>query len=219
MKTRNRRSGYTLLELVISLGLMTVVGGGVIMTSARGLAAVESGNAIAAVNSQTARAMTRIMSEVEALGATSLAPDLVTLAGMPTEFSESIEFRSGIGWQAGAILWGTTTRIAFVTDENEVENGLDDDGDGFVDEGSIVLTLNVGDADERSVTFASGVRGYAPGELRNGLDDNGNGLADERGLVFTRNGSVLSIEVTMEGSMPDGAPLVRSLQDSIRIRN
>lgn len=219
MRIRSRQAGLTLVETVVSMTLMTVIVGGVVSSTARGMAAVRTSTASAEITARSGRAMTRILQEVEALGATSLSPDLITGAGLPIESSPSIQFRSGDNWQAGNIVWSTDTRVRFQTDSNELENGVDDDGDGLIDEGAVVLTLDVGGAEERNVTIATGVRGYLDGEILNGLDDNGNGVADERGLVFTRVNNVLSIELTMESTSPDGGVLVRNLRNSIRIRN
>jgi hypothetical protein len=101
----------------------------------------------------------------------------------------------------------------------EQDNGLDDNGNGLVDEGVIVWTENPGLVDERRVIRSHWVREYLEGELPNGLDDNGNGLRDERGLCFSIEGDVLTIRITLERRDDDGRIHTKTVQTSVRVRN
>jgi hypothetical protein len=65
----------------------------------------------------------------------------------------------------------------------------------------------------------NGVREALEGEAFNGLDDNGNGLVDERGLAIELDGDVLTVHLSLERRGPDGAPIVRTQQTSVRLRN
>ena len=52
------------------------------------------------------------------------------------------------------------SRIRWRTDPRETDNGLDDDRDGFIDEGSVELTRDVGAGTQRVVTLVKDVREY-----------------------------------------------------------
>ena len=101
----------------------------------------------------------------------------------------------------------------------EIDDGLDNNGNGLVDEGRVVLTENLGGADERDRILARRVRELLEGELDNGVDDNGNGLVDEKGFSFERMGESLVIRMTMERIDVGQRTIERSAQTSVRLRN
>ena len=65
----------------------------------------------------------------------------------------SVELESATGEMGPALVLPTTTyRLQFTMDANEVDNGVDDDGDGMIDEGELAV-LRAGDR----VTSVDGV--------------------------------------------------------------
>ena len=131
----------------------------------------------------------------------------------------SVEFRTCTGVAGGAATWTNDKRIAFAYDPGEVDDGLDNDGDGLADEGQLVLTLDVGLATEQSVVLTSYVRELLEGELPNGNDDNGNGLLDEGGVSFELVGQTLMMRLTLEKRDTDNNLLTRTVETGIRLRN
>ena len=217
---RKHAAGYTLVELIIAGALLIIVAGGALRASLRGLELFRTNSANADVNARSGRAIERIMRELVSAGGLTLDPALTLTPPLPTPWASSLEFRSASTWTAGALVWGDLRRIAWQLGGGELANDADDDGDGLIDEGDIVLTEDVGGANERSVVLVTGVAELLVGELPNGLDDNGNGMVDEAGLCFDRTGGTLNVRVTLERLAPQRqAILSRTLEDSLRLRN
>jgi hypothetical protein len=104
-------------------------------------------------------------------------------------------------------------------DVGELENGLDDDGDGIIDEGRVILTRDFLGAEELSVVLAHDVRSRFEGELANGLDDNGNGLVDERGFCMTLQDGLLVLRLSIAGRSPEGTRTTSTVETSVHFRN
>jgi hypothetical protein len=101
--------------------------------------------------------------------------------------------------------FGPVTRIEWRPDPNDPTDGADNDGDGLVDEGEIVISRNFGSAGQQDTVIATSVPRLLLGELPNGADDNGNGLQDEAGLSFEllADGSVrvrLTVQARKQGT-------------------
>jgi len=117
------------------------------------------------------------------------------------------------------IIPGPTSRIAFQNHPSDPDDGIDNNGNGLVDEGQVILMRNVGLANETTTVIVPWVREFTEGEIANGNDDNGNGLIDERGLSFELVGQTLNIRITLERLDSDQRPLVRTVETSVRLRN
>jgi hypothetical protein len=208
------RSGFTLLEVVIGALLMALLLGAIGMTVLRGGVAYEAGIAVSATEVKARRVLDRVANEFAAAGVGSLDPPPAGPLGV-----SSVEFRTCTGVAGGAATWSNDKRIAFAYDPGEVDDGLDNDGDGLADEGQLVLTLDAGLATEQSVVLTGYVRELLEGELPNGNDDNGNGLLDEGGVSFELVGQTLMIRLTLERRDTDNNLLTRTVETGIRLRN
>ena len=109
--------------------------------------------------------------------------------------------------------------IAFEYETGEIDDGRDNNRNGLVDEGVVVLLRDAGGANEQRVVLCHGVRERLEGELVNGLDDNGNGLVDEKGFCLQWVDGVLALWLSIELIDGNGMHEVRTLQTSVRIRN
>ena len=101
----------------------------------------------------------------------------------------------------------------------ETNNGIDDNGDGFVDECRIVRVENPGTPDETILVLGTQVSEFYEGESPNLNDDNGNGLIDERGLCFYRTEDLITILVTLLRRDSQGRVETRSSMTTIAVRN
>ncbi len=218
MPASARQRGFTVAELLITLVLLAVVLTGAFQASERGMSLFRTSSVQGDVNGRTARLAARITKELLAADAASLNPNLMPPAVPPNMGDDSLEFRTAESFAGGLVL-SAPRRIAWEVETGELENDLDDDGDGLVDEGQVVLTLDVGLPEERRVVLASGVRGRLEGSPPNAVDDDGNGLTDERGLCFTRQGDAIVVWVSLERAGEGGAPVVRTQQFSVLLRN
>jgi hypothetical protein len=148
-------------------------------------------------------------------GVHTLMPDPTSVFGSPT-----IRFQTPLGVSvAGTIDWSTPTTISIQMDTGEVDNGFDDDGDGRVDERMLVITRNVGTADEISTTVCRGLSAWAEGETGNGIDDNGNGLVDEGGFSVSRIGDLLYLRLTLEGRDESGQIVRHTTSTALVLHN
>jgi hypothetical protein len=208
------RQGLTLVEAAIALTLLMVVlfGAANVMRQAQG--AFETGRALTALQTKTHRTLHRI--------ADHLVPaELGSLDPVPGEVlaSTTLGYRHPIGVDDTDIEWGPTLQLRLELDSGEVDDGLDNDGDGLRDESNLVWRREPGTPQEVRVVWCRDVRRNLEGEEPNLIDDNGNGLIDERGLAFQLVGDVLTIRLSLESPVPGGAPLVTTAQTSVRIRN
>ena len=112
-------------------------------------------------------------------------------------------------------------QIFLQPDPADPDNGLDDDGDGFVDECEVVLVENRGTADETRTVLVRRVQELLQGELPNGADDNGNGLVDERGFCIEQisDGAGVTIRLTVLRRRPEGGIDTQTVGTTVWLRN
>ena len=221
MSRFHSRTGLTVLELLIAVVLLSVVMGGVFNAADRGIALFNESSVRGDVTMRSSRTIHRIAKEMRAIWGNTLVPDLFPpAAGGPNIGNREVEFRSADSYAAGAVNGGSPTKIQWEMEPTELDNGIDDDGDGLVDEGLIVLLRNFGLGNEIRVVLANGVREFLEGEVPgNNVDENGNGLIDEPGFTLDRVGDEVTIRLSLERIGLDGRPVVRTQQTSITLRN
>jgi prepilin-type N-terminal cleavage/methylation domain-containing protein len=207
---RNRRSGFTLIELAMSaavLSLAIVATTDLVMTTGDTLAI---GVSMSNLDAKANALLGRIERELIQAGADTLLP--ATPAG-----DSALSYRLAFGYEEEAVQWGSRARIELRPDE--AQDGVDNDDDRFVDEARVVLVRNPDTAAETETDWGRGIRSYLEGEVPNGLDDNGNGLVDERGLCFALDGDSIVIRLSVEGRDTKGRILVRTVTTAVRPRN
>lgn len=209
-----RNAGTTLLELTLATGLLTIVVGGGYTLLGTGVDTYDLGSTLAEVEGNAARALEAIATELSMAGRSVLHPQ-----PSPPNSTSSLSFQRCIGFIDGAVAWGPPTIIEFRPEPDDPDDGVDNNGNGLIDEGMIVRVENAGTADERVVVIARNVRRYLEGEIPNNLDDNGNGLIDEAGLCFDIIGEVLTIRVTLERLDGKKRSVMHTAQTSIKMRN
>ena len=212
---RARARGMTLFELVIAGAMTVILLGGFLQAAKRGQEAYRRSSANTALDAKACRVMDQLLRELSAASFARLDPsDPVAPFG-----SERIQFDRPVSFAGGVPDWGARIELRWERDPTEVDNDLDDDGDGLVDEGIAVLVRDPGGPDERRVVLARHVTELLEGETANALDDNGNGLEDEPGLCFERVDDGLIVRLSVQAPGPDREVMIRTLESTVTPRN
>jgi prepilin-type N-terminal cleavage/methylation domain-containing protein len=205
-----RRRGLTLIEMMVTLTILSIVGIAVYLVTRSSAEAYQSASMAQDVESAGRRTTARIKDYLRSAGATTVSP-----ASASPFSSTQIDFQRAI--DGGG--WGDPERIQLQLMAFEKDDGDDDNGNGLVDEGRIVWIQNPGAGNERSVVLCNGIREYLEGEQPNGKDDNGNGLVDERGLCFAFEDGRVVVRFTIERVDLEGESYNRTFEATIAFRN
>ncbi len=212
---RRAESGLTMIEAMISTTLLTIV------LAPLGMLIETSGDihrdvtSRSSTHTQARRAAGRIAKHLT-------GANLGSLGSFPEApfWYDSITFDvvDSISPEDGTVTW-STVRVGRQLEPGEQDDGRDNDGDGLVDEGRVVLTLDLDGPEERDVILTRFVRRHLGGESADGNDSNGNGLTDEPGLCFTRRGNTLAIHVTVEKVASNGERAIETSRAFVTLRN
>lgn len=210
------RAGTTLVEVTLGVALLAVFSGAAFLALDGSARSYGTGRVVAQLDLRARAAMDDVSDLLLAADFDSLTP-----AGVVAPASVStLDFQRARGFAGGAVEWGPTERLLLESEPGELENGIDDDGDGTVDEGRLVLIEDPGAAGERRLVLCSQVSAALEGEiLANGEDDNGNGLIDERGFCIASAGRRLEIRLTLEARDQRGSRILCSSTRSATPRN
>ncbi|MCK6447473.1 MAG: hypothetical protein L6Q99_13870 [Planctomycetes bacterium] len=211
---RRSRAGFTLLEMAITGMLFGLILGTAALVSRTGSQAAQYADLSSRVQSKARRALDRIVEELNEASQTQLAPD----PGVAGSANFSYRKVAAVS-NAGVVTWSNLFRLDLADDSGDPDNGLDDDGDGSVDEKLVRLTIDAGLASQKQVTLVHDVRELMGVETANGADDDGNGLVDEPGFLVTRNGSLLTVRLTTEEFLADGRRATATMQTAVLLRN
>ncbi len=210
------RSGFTLLELVIAAALLSLVIGAAGLVQMRARDASRTGMGREEVESRGRRTLDRVVQELQGVARNLLFPDPSTNLGAS---SLTYQHPTGISNLGVVLPPDTQTSLVLQLEPGETNNGLDDDGDGLVDEQRLVLTQNVGGPGTISTVLCTGIAELGDGEVANGLDDNGNGIVDEAGFNIRKVGDLLTVRLTVQGPCGEGQIATSALQTSVVLHN
>jgi hypothetical protein len=205
----------TVVELSMSLGLLSLIAGLAAMVSDGGRSAFVSTSSTSEVEGRLKSTLERVAAELEMATLASLDPQLDGLL----RDTDSLLLQQVVDIDAGAVVLGDVLQLSYQTDPADAQDGIDNDGDGLIDEGRVVMVRDAGGPGETSVTLCNDVRRYLEGESAGGGDDNGNGLVDERGFVIERDGDLLTLWLSIESVRYDGQVVTRTGSTSILLRN
>jgi prepilin-type N-terminal cleavage/methylation domain-containing protein len=207
--------GFTLVEIVVSLSILCALVGAAALFQARGQHASTEIQRAAELERRANRAVQTIVGELLSVGVHTLVPDPTGALG-----TDTLTFQTPVSVSnAGIVAWSAPTSIALQMDDGELDNGLDDDGDGLVDERALVITRAIGTPAEHRVILAHGVANWLEGEVPNLTDDNGNGVVDEHGFSLQRVGDLLYIRLTLQAPAPGGVVTAYTITTAIVIHN
>ena len=210
----HERAGFTLIESLIAVTFLALMFLAVAQTSSRASDAFDEGSADHQLSTSTHRALERITREVEFASAASLGANPIAF---PNE-GDSITFQTQPTFVGGAVQW-LPVQLFSELDTGELDDGVDNDGDGLVDERRVVMVESPGTPDEHRMVLASSVAELLEGEQENTADDNGNGLKDEGGLSLCWQGSVLFVRLTCQRRDEGGRLLVKTAETAVRPYN
>ena len=190
-----RSNGFTIVELVVSVSILTVVFWLVSSSFVSGKQAFRTSASIMEIDADGNRTMRRI---IEALRG-SEEGSISSIPQAPFS-SASADFQILEPYDGTETPIGPPRNISLDA------------------QGSVVWVENPGLANERTTRWSNDIAPMLEGETLNGLDDNGNGLIDEPGLCFSRNGNLVSVGLTITTAGPNG-PLTRTWTASVHCRN
>jgi hypothetical protein len=210
-----KRAGITLLEVVLASGLLVTALGAVAMMSTKTEDAYQTASAALRIEQNLHRALHRAASELTTTGSDHLTPP------NPAEAIafQTIDFQSVVGNNGGLPALGSLSRLAMEISEGEIDDGVDNDFDGLVDEQEFVFRTGVGTGAEKRVVLCHDILEFTEGELEDGADNNGNLLADEPGFHFVRTGDVLTLRLSAAGFDHNGMRITRTAELVVRMRN
>lgn len=209
-----QRAGFTLIEMSIALSCLGVALASAAMVSNTGSSAHRATASIQRLEQNLHRALERAAWELAATGGDHLEPNPVD--GLAYD---DLEFQAVIGFTGTNPDLGPTSQLVAELEAGEVQDGIDNDGDGLVDERNLVLVRDVDGPNEQRVVICHGVLEFLEGETFDGTDENGNGLEDEPGFHLERNGNVITIRLSLGSQDPDGRVFVRTAELDTRMRN
>jgi prepilin-type N-terminal cleavage/methylation domain-containing protein len=208
------RQGFTLVESLIAVTLLAVLFLAVAQTSSRASDAFDEGSAEHALSTSTHRCLERIARAIEFSDGSILSGQVLSAVG-----AQSVAFRVPAAFDGGAVQW-MNVEIQSELEGGELDDGVDNDGDGLIDERRVVMVEAPLAPDERRVILASGVAELFAGETANLADDNGNGLQDETGLSFSATAEgVVTIRLCCQRRDEGRRLLTKIAETAVRLRN
>lgn len=193
-----RRSGFTLVEVVIALVIMVLLAKNLSMVFETSTEAAEAERLLNALDMHAQVTMDRMTLALMSSSTTELDP----LSVAPLN-SSRMDYQTGLGSdELGEILWGDPERIELLAGT-----------------GQVVWRENPGLEGERSVVWTSWVPEFLEREMLNGLDDNSNEVIDERGLSFNVIGNQVIIRLTLEREDSEGRTYHKTLESRVTCRN
>ena len=210
------RRGTTLIEVALASSVLVIVGSTAILAARSTTQAYRTETAIAELERVGRQAMAEVEAGLRAADAGAIFP-----AAVQAPFSSSsVDFSRCIGFVNGAIQFGPTERLAFEQDPLDPDDGLDDDGDGTIDEGRLVWIENPGTVAEVRRVLAPWVAESATGEvLGNNADENGNSLNDERGFSVVFEDSLATVRLTLVRRDQAGFLAEHEMTRTVALRN
>ncbi|MFO1011854.1 MAG: prepilin-type N-terminal cleavage/methylation domain-containing protein [Planctomycetota bacterium] len=195
-RRKNGAGGFTLLEVVVAMTLLTLVLANLYMIFGDSSRAITRKTAQYDTEVEARRVLDRI-----AMAVIGAELDTLEVPNSAPNSSSEIDYSVNLGVQSGAIVWSSGRRIAHQND-HEVE-----------------WRENPGEPDERHAVWTRASAKFLEGEISNGIDDNGNGLIDERGLSFEVQGKMVVIRITIEKPGPEGTLSTKTLETRVTCRN
>jgi hypothetical protein len=212
---RGPSAGFTVLEMLIVVLMLAMMMSALGIVSFTGRNAYEQATVMNDLDSRGGRALGRVSDELTTISGTQMNPVPTGNAG-----SEVLDFVQAVGFAAGNPIWGPNMRIGAEYEAGEVDDGIDNDRDGLVDERMLVLTRDVATLTPKRVVLVHGLLEWGDGETaNNNIDDNANGVTDEQGFNMHMVGDVISLRLWLGAVDADNQVVIRAIESTVRLRN
>ncbi len=214
-KRRTSRAGHTILEVTISAAILAMIFGTVAFVAKSGSDLFTTSVARNDLESRARRALSQIQTELLSSDHSSLD----AIAQSPVWSSQLVfDQVTAVSSTHGTPVW-TSSMIEFRYEQGEPDDGVDNDGDGLVDEGVVVFVKDWNGADEQTIVLCRDVAEMQEGEDVDGADNNDNQLTDEAGLSFDLIDGSLVVRLTLQRIDAQGRLVTRSFESSVWLRN
>lgn len=156
---RRRQIGLTLVETLLGMAIMAIAGGGATILVLRSQGLMVEIDRLQRVDETGLRALQRIAGELQTIDPASLQPFALTEA-------RTCSYQPVVHYVAGAPVLGARTSLGWIPVPGETIDGTDENGDGRVDEGRLVLQVT----GQPEVVLAENVLGLALTSANRGVD-------------------------------------------------
>lgn len=215
LRRRTGQSGFTIVEMAVAGALVLLLLSSALLAARGGMGAFRATQDASDVEARVRRALDRVVFELLSAGKSELFPAWDDLDG---DFgTDDLNFAKVTGLAGTTPQFGAVHNLTVELAPGESNDGLDNDGNGLVDDGVLVLTRDVGGTEVR-IVLCRGVRELLEGEIADGGDNNENDVSDEAGFNIHRVGEVLFVRLTLEQPVETGI-IMRTLETSVRLRN
>ncbi|MFT5289471.1 MAG: prepilin-type N-terminal cleavage/methylation domain-containing protein [Planctomycetota bacterium] len=211
VRTEHNRAAFTMVEMAIAMVILSSVMGSIFYVLESTTQAFRTGSVVARMDTDMEYVLQKAC---DALRSSDLTP-------APNGTESGLDFQRAVGVDdAGTTHLGDPERIFFLYDDGELDNGVDDDNDGLIDEGNLYLVRDQ-DGMAQTELLARDVVEAPPGErLGNGADDDGNGLIDDRGFSVVQENGHLTVRITLERVDPSSKrTIVTTSERTVTLRN
>src|SRR5262245_47463761 len=128
------RQGFTVMEILLGVVLLAVVSTPVALAVGGAVRAYRSESAVARLDGRAQDAIAQITERLQQADQAAVTP-----AGVAAPASTAvIDFQRALDFVDDAVVWSNPERLALEADPGDPADGLDNDGDGMVDEGRVV---------------------------------------------------------------------------------
>ena len=129
-------AGFTLLEIVIVMLIFSIISTAALTLLISSQNVFGSGTTIANLENQARRIVEQLANEIQQSSVSRLSPAPPALP----EYLDSMTYQINIGYVNGVIQWSTPITLAFQYAAGETDDGIDNNGNGMIDEGFLTRT-------------------------------------------------------------------------------
>ena len=144
---RAARGGFSLVEILIAITFLVLLLSSIGMLSTASRDAFSRGTTVSAMELRTGLTSGGIQGELSLAMASSLTPAI-----QPGQRVTELTYMRAVGWQDETTITTPPRTLRFEFEPGEANNGLDDNGDGLVDESGFAIE-RMGAALEITVTL------------------------------------------------------------------